>query len=707
MKKTNYLTNLTPALLALSTITTITPSIALADDDDKTEHVIVSGSRIEQNLDDVAGSVTLITDEQIEHQLINNLATMFRYDPSITTEGNGSQAQAITVRGIGGNRLIYIKDGRRMNDSYAGGGGLLIGRGYFNTDNIKQVEVAKGAASSLYGSDGIGGIFVISTKDPLDYLGDKQNYLSLSAEYQGINQQSKVDLTGATYLGDWATSASAGYQKGHEVQSFDKTLPDYDSDAKSLLLKTFKQIDQETSVKLTFDYYQQNTNQVITPNRNTTDDNNKTWAISADFNSSAATSLYDAFNGQLYFSHYQQTSDQLRPKSARARGADYTDFNDYRFEQDIIGIRATFDKVMKTASSTHQLVYGLDYDQYDTTRPRYKTRVGIDGVTQFTNQPQKAFPGADTKLAGLFIQDNIDVTDTNLSLVAGLRFDYYQMKAKKNDFYNQIELKDINKSNLSPKLAAIYKFSEQVSIYGQYVKGFKIPPHDQAYQSHGVEPFYQIIPNNDLKSEKSNSYETGLKFNNDNLSFNISAYLGKFDNFIETKLVATEPTFIPGVSKSIYQYVNISNTEINGLELSTKYWLNDSFSLESNLAYTDGENKDTKQALTSISPLNGNVIVGYDFSDWKFTGALRFAKKMNKLPKDRTGQPTATAAGYGVVDLFAHYDGGNWKANIGITNLLDKEYIPYQSVAGQTAGGNFNQYTQPGRNFSIQLTTYL
>ena len=93
------------------------------------------------------------------------------------------------LRGVGGNRVVFIKDGRRTNDGYAGGGGYLVGRNYFDVAGVKQVEVAKGAASSLYGSDALGGIVVITTKDPSDYLVDQQSLVKVALGYQGQSNQ--------------------------------------------------------------------------------------------------------------------------------------------------------------------------------------------------------------------------------------------------------------------------------------------------------------------------------------------------------------------------------------------------------------------------------------------------------------------------------------------------------------------------------------
>ncbi|MGO1329231.1 MAG: TonB-dependent receptor plug domain-containing protein, partial [Idiomarina loihiensis] len=103
------------------------------------EILVVTGSRSKEKLEDVAGAVSVVTAEEIDIQVSNSLSDIFRYDPSISSTGSQGQAQTLSIRGIGGNRVVYIKDGRRLNDAYAGGGGYLVGRGYLDVSQLSQV----------------------------------------------------------------------------------------------------------------------------------------------------------------------------------------------------------------------------------------------------------------------------------------------------------------------------------------------------------------------------------------------------------------------------------------------------------------------------------------------------------------------------------------------------------------------------------------
>ena len=662
------------------------------------DHIVVSGSRFEQKLEDVTGSVTVITEQDIERQLAVDLQTMFKYDPSISSTGSGAGAQTLTVRGVGGNRVVFIKDGRRTNDGYAGGGGYLVGRNYFDVAGVKQVEVAKGAASSLYGSDALGGIVVITTKDPSDYLVDQQSLVKVALGYQGQSNQVAADITAAKDLGDFAISAVYSHRDSEEVQNYVEDLPGYDARSNALLLKVEQKLDEKRTLKYTLDYFNQTTEQVITPSIQETEDEDTNISFALDYDSDMATAIFDKWYGQLSYSRYEQQSDQI--SAAR----NYIDYNDYGFEQDILGLKAVFSKEVKGENTEHEFVYGIDIDLYDTTRPRLKTRVLNDGTVDFTNEKQKAFPGADTSLVGVYMQDSIKFNETDWSLVAGIRYDYYALEAKKDALYADIELDDITESAFSPKLGVIYQVDDNLSWYGQYVRGFKIPPHDQAYQSHGVEPFYQILPNADLDPESSDSFEIGLRYASSDISVNLSTFYAAYDDFIETTIAGVEPTYIPNVNKTFYQYQNISETQISGVEAGIAMYVTDDILLEANVAYVDGENKDSDQPLTSISPLNGSILVSTEFGNVNWTAAWRLAKAQSDVVLDTNGNKTTQGNGYGVVDLYANYQWQAWQMNVGLLNLLDKEYVPFELIAGQSKGTDFSQYSQPGRNVSARIS---
>lgn len=698
---------LTRTVVAVAVSSALVSTTALADEtlplasDDIEEVIVVTGSRIEEKLEDVAGAVSVIDAEDIDMQVTNSLSDLFRYDPSITATGQQGQAQTLTVRGIGGNRVAYIKDGRRINDAYAGGGGYLVGRGYLDTSQISQIEVAKAAASPLYGSDGLGGVVVISTPDPDELLGGRDYALSLNAGFDTIASERKLGLQVARQFAESSAMLQVTGRSGNETQNYEETLPGFDYDSISMLAKWQFDITRGYEMKFTLDHFEQTNEQVLADPRRTVDDDRQT-AFSIDLTQTNPLVFADQQHWQLYVTDYGQGSDQVVPQSGR--NGSYVDYNDYGFEQVVVGGRWQAQKAISGNRVNQDLVFGVDLDYYETERPRFKTRVAADGTLLMDNEPQKAFPGSNTLLSGAFIQNNIQFNAVPFKLIVGARLDHYRMTPNLTDLYDQDLFTDINETALSPKLAGVYTFDNGVRTYLQYAQGFKIPPHDQAYQNHGVEPFYLILPNPQLKPESSRSYEVGFKFADNDTRWNVAIFQSNFDDFIETEVVGTSPTFIPNVQRVEFQYVNKENVTIKGAEAALTHWLSDTIRLDTSVAYVSGKNTETDSYLATISPLSGNVSLTYDAGAWYVRGVLNAVSAMDRVPEptDRVDS-FAETPGYGTLDLLAGTEFGNWKVNLAALNLSDKYYVPYQSVAGLPAQTPLGQYSQPGRSFAVQL----
>ncbi|MGL4714958.1 MAG: TonB-dependent receptor plug domain-containing protein, partial [Aeromonas sp.] len=215
------------------------------------EVMVVSGSRMEQKLEDVSGPITVITAQQIEEQVVTNVADLFRYEPGVTVLGGQGDAQTFVIRGMGENRVKVVRDGVRQNDAYSKGG---VGQSYFDTDMIKQVEVAKGPASAAYGSDALGGVIAITTKDASDFLKGKDSYLDVTSGYASSSHQKMAGLTGALRTGEVENLLRYTWREGGVTQNFDSSKSDFDIGTHALLLKSKWNLSDEQFLKLTVDY---------------------------------------------------------------------------------------------------------------------------------------------------------------------------------------------------------------------------------------------------------------------------------------------------------------------------------------------------------------------------------------------------------------------------------------------------------------------
>ena len=143
-----------PALLACS--------VAFADDLFGVDTIIVTATRTEIPLRDATVPVSVITREDIELSLATDLAELLRFEAGVDIGRNGGpgQATSLFLRGTESNHTLVLVDGVRINPGTLGGAAIQ----HISPDIIERVEIVKGARSSLFGTDAIGGVINIITR---------------------------------------------------------------------------------------------------------------------------------------------------------------------------------------------------------------------------------------------------------------------------------------------------------------------------------------------------------------------------------------------------------------------------------------------------------------------------------------------------------------------------------------------------------------
>ena len=741
--KKQLITSLTAALFALSS------SVAFAQDNNETDDdsvivvvedeaadlgkIVVVGSRVEQNIEDIAGSVSVMTSEDINEQMVTDMSQLFRYEPGIDVTGSNGTAQNFIVRGMGADRVMMIKDGMRMNEGYgANGANDVVGRGFIDMDTVKQVEVAKGAASSLYGADAMGGIVAFQTKDAADVLGAgtwQDYYISVTGGYDGRSDELSAGVITAFRLGNWETFISYKGRKGHETQNYTEERENADVDSNSVLAKTDYIINDDKKLTFSIDYYLQEVdrpdngedhgnyfglpgwkiNEISTYNEK---ENNSYQVRYRDTNSGWA--FMDNLNVNLYFNETNQTDESLlnhdTPPPFGVGGSRDTVKNDL-FQQETWGFSLSAGKLLGDEHA-HQLSYGFDWDTTDSFRPRSEVRTQSDG-TVVKDDTSAPFPKNTTERFGIYLQDTIELTD-QWSLIPGVRYDYYKMTPKADEGYDSVNPSEdnapqkISDDNVSWRLGTIYKFTDSFSAYFQYSQGFKVPPYDLAYFYFDHIPFsgnvIRIIPSADLVPEESDSFEIGVRGDIGNFSYDFSAYRNDYDNFIQIAFVETITEDFGGFTGEkdvdVFQYQNIDKAEISGMEFRFDYYLGGNTSVFLNGEWMDSEDKSTGDQLPSIQPFSTTLGLNYYRGSFSMDAMLKWSDDMDKNPED-----TFTTDSYTTVDIFARYAfNDRLMISAGVLNLFDEEYIQYSTIAGiPDDGRDLNLFTEPGRTFSASL----
>jgi len=728
---------LAAALIAFAAPAALAQDTAPAEEDQSADEgeielVVVTGSRIEQNIEDVAGSISVMTSADIDAMLIGDMSQMFIYEPGINITGSNGTAQNFIVRGMGGDRVMMIKDGMRMNEGYgANGANDIVGRGFIDVDTIKQVEVAKGAVSSLYGSDALGGIVAFATKDAADFLDARDTHFEVNGEYQGASESWGAGALAAFRTGSWETLLSYKYRDGHETQNFTEERQSANIDSISFLAKTDYLIDENQKLTFSVDLWDQNVNRpdtgedhgnyqglngwTINEIVSSEEKNNQSYAARYQ-NSDMGLSFIDSLNTNLYFNKTEQTGDYLmnfETPPPFGMGGSRDQIRSDLFAQETWGLSASAAKELGDGVA-QTLSYGFDWDTTETERPLRLLEVNSDGSIR-KDEMTAPFPRNDTNRLGIYLQDSIEVTE-RFTLVPGLRYDYYSMDPQDDPNYDEtlggadVPVEEISDSNVSWRLGALYDFTEDMTLYFQYSQGFKVPPYDLAYFYYDHLSFtgggIRIIPANDLVPEESDSYEIGVRGAFGDLSYNVSYYYSDYSNFIQIAYLGTideintDFGFPLPVTVDVFQYQNIDDARISGLEFRFDYRLTDNWSFLLNGEWMDSEDKSTGEQLSTIQPFNITAGANYVRGPWAFDAMLRWVDDMDDVPEG-----AFTNDSYTVVDLYARYSlSDRLLLSVGLLNAFDEEYIEYSSIAGITNDGrDLTLYTEPGRTVSARL----
>ncbi|MGB9595526.1 MAG: TonB-dependent receptor plug domain-containing protein, partial [Candidatus Poribacteria bacterium] len=150
-------------LIYLSTF--LISSIISAEESDtiKLDDIIISATRTQSSIDKISVSSSVISEKQIANSTANDLGDLLNETNIVQILDYGpASLTSASLRGSTSSQVLVLVDGKRINDSRAGGADL----DNIPLTNIKRVEIIKGGQSAIYGADAIGGIINIITKQP-------------------------------------------------------------------------------------------------------------------------------------------------------------------------------------------------------------------------------------------------------------------------------------------------------------------------------------------------------------------------------------------------------------------------------------------------------------------------------------------------------------------------------------------------------------
>ncbi|MBO6636096.1 TonB-dependent hemoglobin/transferrin/lactoferrin family receptor [Parvibaculum sp.] len=672
---------------------------------------------------DVAGTVSVITAEELERRNAHTMQDIVRYEPGVSVgyAPNRGGSTNFTIRGIGGNRVLVLVDGLNTPD-FPGtniGSPSSYTRDFFDIDSMKSIEIVRGPASALYGSDGLGGIVAYETKDPADYLDglDKDWYASIKGGYASADESFSESLTGAKRAGNVEMLGLYTRRDGHEIEPNSSATPNpTDWYSNAFLGKLVFNGLWGNSLKFTGEYNERNEDINLLSDLGTSfgtttlssqaEDETKRTSFAAAYSQNEPFLLADS--AEFKFSYTKIDRNENTVQLRQTGPTQFLRNSDFAFLQDIWAADFQFNLTRNFFGVENQITYGASADYTKTSRPRYRTQTNLTTLVTTTviggeTFPNKNFPDTETTKLGFFVQDSIEAGRFNF--IPALRFDYYHLEPQPDALFanasaGAFAVKEMTETEVSPKLGITFDVSEEYTLFGQYAHGFRAPPYDNAnFGFRNSAQFYEIIPNPDLKPETSDGFEAGLRGSfRDGSSFSTTVFYNMYEDFIDTVTLASAPP--PGLTT--FQYQNLSEVTIYGAEARGEYRFLPEWALKGSLAYAHGEDDTTGAPIDSVDPMKAVLGLAYEGDMWGAELSAIHAWRHDRVATAGNFQ----APSYTVVDVTAWYDMSDcFTVNAGIFNIFDEEYYNSQDVTGLAAGNPvIPRYAQPRRNFGVNAT---
>jgi hemoglobin/transferrin/lactoferrin receptor protein len=697
--------------------------------------ITVTGTRTPRSVEESAGTITVIDSEDIDNKLIQNLDNLIRYEPGVSTSGDPRRYgfQDFNIRGIDGNRILLQVDGVRLPESFDFGS-TQLGRNYIDTETLQRVEIIRGSASTLYGSDAIGGVVTFITKDPGDYLNESGDdaYLSNKFVYDSANRGIANTTTVAARVGDVEGLLTYTRRDGFEAQINSDLSPNpQTTDTNSWLTKLVLNLDDFNLLKFTGEFINRTTDTDVLTSRGinfgvrtdsvrATDETRRNrYNLSYEYNNPNSPLFFQVLRSQIYYQDSESTeeSNELRRATAPiATGVvNRRRFRSSIYEQSTFGGEIQLESNFKTGDISHRLVYGSELSTSKVSRLRdgFQENIAAPGTIGLrTNRvgpdafPVKDIADTDNSRFGIYLQN--EITWGNLTLIPGIRYDYYNLTPNPDEIYRNssrnFPTAKFSDSAISPKLGLVYNFTPEFTGFAQYSRGFRAPTAEDINPGFTNPGQYTVIPNPDLKAESSNNFELGLRGSFPFAKFSISGFYNTYNNFIDTfgRVIPT-PGFIIGT----FQTVNRGEVRIYGLEAKGELELGAGFSLLASTSYTVGDDLESNEPLASVDPFKLVAGLRYRAPENRWgTELISTYAASPKLPKTQELPNPFVPDSYFVLDLIGYYNfSQNLTFNVGIFNLLNEKYWRRGDVRGLSANNpNLDLFVQPGISLVTGLT---
>jgi outer membrane receptor for ferrienterochelin and colicins len=519
--------------------------------------VVVTGTKSEKTLKNVPVLTQVISARKMLELGITNVTDALQtMVPGLNINHNGSLVQ-VTLQGMDAKYVLFLIDGERIAGEVDGD----INYSMLNLQNIDRIEIIKGASSSLYGSNAIGGVINIITKKINEPFDAKfySRYSKYNELYTGGSIALKRGIIGSR------TSINYSRTNGYDItpeSPHDWTQTPYTS------YQISQKFEITPSSKLSFapyfTYYQ-------------FERGNVSARPVHDF----YTDLSGGLKGQYYF------------------GKSSIDFSYYRDRYNTYTILEQLNNKKDTASYDFLQTFRMQGNFYLSQRNNLIAGVEYNRERLFTTRAEGGAKNAAE--AVFYLQEDIRLGE-RWELIAGIR-----MGSHSNYGFNA-----------APKISAMFK-QGSLNFRASAGTGFRSPDLKQLYFYFDHFGEFLVIGNPQLKPESSKYISGSIEFSKPWNNTSVTVYRNVLSDMITERIVS-----LPDAVETTYQYMNVASATVNGIDLLSKQKILKGVWLSAGYTYVHALDKETGLQLYNTAKHSGNISADYNFrkKNYSFTAQV-------------------------------------------------------------------------------------
>ena len=608
-----------------------------ADDVYRLDDVVVTASRTAQTVDQALAAVTVITREEIERSQATSVQELIRRAPGVQVSGNGGLGAqtSVFIRGAASQQTLLLVDGQRVNSATAGVAELQ----YLNPDQIEKIEIVRGPGSSLYGADAVGGIIHVFTRQGRDkpHVSVKAGVGNMGTHGLGINAGGQSGSTrfyiGANLL---------------ETEGFDVTNNNYrdflgnnlntganrDKDGyrnKSVSASLSHRFDNDSEAGIRVSHAEGKSEY------DAADNNLKPYNAYTLFNNTSLNGYYSLPVNDQWLSRIDLGYVDNESKQRGDRVEEGSSYTQSFFATKRLSAQWQNDLAW---SDVHLLTLGLDYyqDKVDNSQSFINPRTGKVEDSRYNT--------------AVFIQNQSSFNHGDLQVA---------LRRDKNQSYGY---------NTTGNLAYGHDLPKNMRFIASYGTAFRAPTFNDLYF-----PDEWMPGNPDLKPETSENIEFSLKGDHAIGVWQVSVFQNDIDDMIQ---------WAEGANGK-WTPSNVDEARIRGIEFSLDtHFMN--WDIHTAVTLLDPEDKKLKKTLQRRARQTLQMDADRRYGKWSFGGSV-YAQGHSY---DKPGHDDRLA-GFTTIDLrVARQINNEVKAELKVTNLLDKEYHVAREYNTQPRAGIFS-----------------